>query len=181
MLEKPNREYPEYSNWKNMRARCNCLSIHKNRPQYTDKQVCKEWDSFEQFYLDMGPKPTPRHSIDRIDNSKGYEPSNCRWADNTVQARNQGKVKTFTYKGFTGCIPEIAEHFNINANSIHKNMQRGHSIEAAVDFLLRDSTITYNGLSLTKAEWADYLGIKRTTMYSRFNRLGDDLDRILKA
>jgi len=169
MLEKPNREYPEYRHWKNMRARCNAASVHKHRKHYESIEVCERWDSFENFYNDMGPKPFPKASIDRIDNEGNYTPENCRWATDIVQSRNTSKVTTYTYKGITGCVPELAEHFNIKANSVHKNLYNGMSIEEAIDSLLRDNTITYNGITLTKKQWADRLGIKHSTMYARFS------------
>lgn len=52
--------------------------------------LCKEWtQSFKKFYEYMGEPPTPKHSIDRIDNSKGYEPGNVRWATKSEQAHNK--------------------------------------------------------------------------------------------
>lgn len=179
-LPKGNKQYPEYSNWKNMRARCSAPCLAEVRDYQTKGIiVCKEWGDFQTFYEDMGPKPSPKHSIDRIDNSKGYNPNNCRWADDTVQARNQGKVKTFTVKGITGCIPEIAEHFNLNSNSIHKHMQKGKSITEAVESLLKDTTISYKGYTLTKAQWADKLGVSRPTLYARFSKY-ESLDKVFE-
>lgn len=52
--------------------------------------VCERWrSSFPAFLEDMGRKPTPRHSIDRVDSDKGYEPGNCRWATKKEQANNR--------------------------------------------------------------------------------------------
>jgi predicted DNA-binding protein YlxM (UPF0122 family) len=176
-----NKDYPEYTNWKAMRARCTSPSIGKLR-KYQSKNitVCEEWNDFKTFLKDMGSKPSPKHSIDRIDNDGNYEPSNCRWAIDLVQNRNKNKVITYTVKGFTGCIPEIAEHFNIKSNSIHKNMQNGMTIEEAVASLLKTNKITYSGFSLTKAEWADKIGIPKPTMYWRFKKF-NSLDKVFEG
>lgn len=87
-----NRTTPEYNAWKMMRQRC---SNPKN-PNYKNYgargiRVCEEWDrSFEAFLRDMGPRPSPDLSIDRINNDGNYEPGNCRWATDHQQQTNRG-------------------------------------------------------------------------------------------
>jgi hypothetical protein len=62
--------------------------------------LCKRWDeSFENFIADVGLKPTPKHSIDRIDNNGNYEPSNVKWSTQTQQCRN----KRISKYNKTGC------------------------------------------------------------------------------
>lgn len=88
---------PEYRAWADMRQRC----YRSNNPAYPDYggrgiAVCEEWDSFEQFYVDMGPRPTPKHSIDRIDVNGNYCKENCRWGTKTQQAINRRLQKNNT-------------------------------------------------------------------------------------
>lgn len=81
------RPSPEYRTWCAMRTRC--ANPNNDRwHQYGGRgiRVCERWELFENFLADMGPKPTPKHSIDRWPNNDGnYEPGNCRWATNAQQ------------------------------------------------------------------------------------------------
>jgi hypothetical protein len=81
---------PEYTIWKLMRGRCN----NPNGLHFADYggrgiKVCERWTNFENFYADMGSRPSKLHSIDRINNNGCYEPSNCQWATQVQQTNNR--------------------------------------------------------------------------------------------
>lgn len=86
---------PEYKIWKGINQRCN----NANNQDYKDYggrgiRVCKRWEKFENFYTDMGMRPSKKHSIDRVNVDGRYSPDNCRWATPTEQARNRRKRKS---------------------------------------------------------------------------------------
>lgn len=88
------KKTPEYRAWTHMRGRC----FTPTDTRYADYggrgiTVCERWNSFENFLEDMGLKPSPKHSLDRIDNDGNYTPENCRWATQTEQNYNRRLFK----------------------------------------------------------------------------------------
>jgi len=96
-----------------MRKRCS--TGNRQRHLYFDRgiTVCERWQLFENFLADMGQRP-PGMTLDRIDNDKGYDPGNCRWATPTQQRNNRRDTKLYTYAGkkmtLTDWVREITGH-----------------------------------------------------------------------
>lgn len=81
---------PEYKTWLNMRRRCEDSGRHVFK-YYGGRgiRVCDEWQDFSMFLRDMGERPFPKATIDRINVNGHYEPRNCRWATWSEQQRNK--------------------------------------------------------------------------------------------
>jgi hypothetical protein len=122
-----------YTIWQGMIERCSERAKGKTRRLYYDKgiRVCDHWQNFENFFQDMG-QPEPWQSIDRIDGSKGYEKSNCRWASRKTQANNTSQNLKITLNGITKTASEWADETGIKANTIVYRIRRKWPPERAL-------------------------------------------------
>jgi hypothetical protein len=120
------RKTAEYRIWCAMRERCNSKN-HVEYPRYGGRGVliCDRWNSFENFLADMGERPSAEHSIDRIDVNGNYEPTNCRWASKSEQARNKRTSVLMTLNGETRHRLEWAERLNLSVNTIKRRQRMG--------------------------------------------------------
>lgn len=162
---------PEYGIWCNMKSRCyNPNSTEFHRYGNHGIGMCGAWrDSFEAFYRDMGPRPSPEHSIDRIENNKGYFKANCRWATKQTQSVNRRNVTLYDFKGDSLSLAEIARICNIHDQTLRDRVKKGMSIEEAVATEVRvpNRKYNHNGLELTLREWSEKLQINYNTLVTR--------------
>jgi hypothetical protein len=110
------KKKPEYTNWHAMVSRCEPTARVADRYFRAGVTVCERWrDSFNAFYEDMGPKPSPKHQLDRFPDPKGnYEPGNVRWATPKENCRNRKSNVLITFNGITAPIAEHAEKAKLN-------------------------------------------------------------------
>jgi hypothetical protein len=102
-------------------------------PKYGGRgiKVCDRWHDFRNFEADMSPRPD-NTSLDRIDNEGDYEPSNCRWATRTEQARNRMSNVPLEFEGVTKLECEWCEEKGMKPGAIRKRLRRGWTVEQAI-------------------------------------------------
>lgn len=116
----------EYRVWKHMRGRCR----DPNDTRYADYggrgiSICARWDDFALFLLDVGPRPSPSHSIERLDVDGNYEPGNVVWATAKEQARNTRKTSFVEFEGQVHKLADLADTLGISAGALHQRALRG--------------------------------------------------------
>ena len=123
-----------YMVWQGMKCRC----YNKNHPTYVRYgargiTICDQWrHSFKKFEADIGPRPSRKHTIDRIDNNGNYEPGNCRWSTRYENTRNRSCTRLIEFDGKEMTISEWARHLGIRVHSLFNRFQRGWTIERAL-------------------------------------------------
>lgn len=126
------RNDPAYLSWLGMKSRCR----NPNREAYANYggrgiTMCAEWEKFENFYRDMGPRPEGM-SLDRIDNNLGYTPANCRWADRRTQSRNR-RAKLVEVDGVAKPLWQWSEQTGISISTLWARIEsRGWSADKAI-------------------------------------------------
>lgn len=110
----------EYSSWQHMKARCCNINSHVYH-HYGGRgiKICDRWvNSFQNFIDDMGFKPTPKHTIDRVDNNGDYEPGNCKWVTISEQQRNRRNNVHFIYNGEKVILKDLPAILNVSYGKI---------------------------------------------------------------
>ncbi len=124
---------PVYAVWSNMKQRCG-NPRHPKYPSYGGRgiAVCDSWQSFDNFYADMGDPPAGL-TLDRVNNDGNYEPGNCRWATALVQSRNQRRNVFVEYEGRERSINELCEERGMTYQLLYDRMHKlGWSLDRAL-------------------------------------------------
>jgi hypothetical protein len=125
---------PEYQSWHHAKVRCTNPK-DKRWADYGGRgiRMSPEWmGSFEAFFRDVGLRPSPSHTLDRIDVNGHYEPGNVRWATPTQQANNKSASRLITFRGETKTLAQWAAATGLTDAVIRKRIDRGWSVERAM-------------------------------------------------
>ncbi len=126
---------PEYTAWKHLKERCSNTKC-REYCNYGARgiRVCDEWkNSFVDFLVDMGRKPSPKHSIERINNDGNYCFENCKWATNLEQGNNKRWNVYIEYRGEKLSISQLARKSSISRSTLEYRLKNDWSIEDAVN------------------------------------------------
>ncbi len=162
----------EYRSWTAMRNRC--ISPKNASWKYYGAKgvtVCDRWQSFEAFFQDIGPKPSPEHSIDRFPNTEGnYEPGNCRWASKREQVLTRSITRLIEFDGKKQCLADWSRETGIPESTIVNRIDAGCSMEdvfAHGPGQGKVRIIEYKGRSMSVSAWARLTGIPAATIHER--------------
>ncbi len=129
------RTTPEYRVWANIKQRC----LNPKHPHFAyyggrGVTICSRWiDSFDNFYEDMGARPTPKHTVERKETDGHYEPGNCEWATMAVQSANRRNVHKLEWQGRTWTLAALAREVGIERSLFDARLNRlGWPLERAV-------------------------------------------------
>lgn len=123
----------EYCVWQGMHTRCRNKK-QKAAHNYVNRgiRVCNRWDKFENFYEDMGERPTDDHTLERIDNDKGYSPDNCKWATKSEQANNTRMTRRVLYGGVCKPASDWDRYLGFPVGTVSRRLRDGWSEEEAI-------------------------------------------------
>ena len=162
-----------YHIWRSMKDRC----LNNNSPAYhryggRGITMSSRWvDSFIAFERDIGPRPSLRHTLERIDNNKGYYPSNVRWATRAEQANNRATNRILEHDGKRMNVAQWAKHLDLPHALIRSRLHRGETVAEALrprENRERNKTVLFMGERKTLTEWARILKVPYATVYWRY-------------
>lgn len=124
----------EHRIWCGIITRCTNTGRNESR-NYVSRGIgiCERWrKSFTAFLEDMGPRPSPKHSVERIDNDREYCPDNCKWATRDVQSRNTRRTKLITHDGVTLCMKDWAKRIGMRYGTLYHYLTHGKTLQEVI-------------------------------------------------
>lgn len=165
---------PEYGAWTNAKQRC-ANQRHPLFPLYGGRgvKVCSRWrHSFDNFLEDMGPRPSSKHSLDRIDVNGDYTPKNCRWATKKTQSNNRRDNHFLEFEGKRKTVAQWARRTGLQVETIRFRLRQGWSVDRVLSTppqKKRTGLIAFKDKELSIAEWARASSVSTSRLRRRLD------------
>ena len=169
-----------YPTWQNIKQECYNYDNHSYH-NYGAKGigVCKRWlHSFNDFKNDMGERPSKKHVIDRIDETKDFTPNNCRWVTREEQQKYRKENSKYVFKGKKRTLQEISKITNLSIKSLWYGLNRGYKM-SEIPHKLSKKLFLYKNKKRTLKEISDMVGINYVTLRVRIYKYKLSLEQAL--
>lgn len=165
-----------YGCWRNIKQRCHNPRNHAYK-HYGARGIflCDEWRSdFTTFLSAVGEPPTKLHTLERINNNRGYEPGNVRWATRAEQSANRRGNVRITIEGETKVLACWAQEYGLSRMTLVRRLARGMGPKEAIETPTQRwnslKAVSFGNETHSLREWADITGIKYCTLWRRMRR-----------
>lgn len=157
----------EYMTWRRMWSRCTNPIVDRY-PRYGGRgiSVCDQWKSFEVFFKDIGVRPSPKHSLGRIDNNGNYEPGNVRWEEPEQQNYNKKSTLRLNIGDKSIDMMEAVKITGQSRDAIVQRIKAGMPVDKVLASKnLKKQPITVNGVTRLTTEWMRDVPIPISSFY----------------
>lgn len=175
----------EYYTWTGMRQRCrNPKSGAYKYYGARGIEVCARWNSFDNFMADMGPKPSPDHTIERENVNGNYEPDNCVWLHKDQQAKNRRSTQWVDHEGQKMCLAEALRLTGKDKTTIRHRVKRGLTHQEALETnRMRmgpppTCQISFRGEAFTLKEFSELTGRSKSAVWYQIYTRGRSAEEV---
>jgi hypothetical protein len=169
--------------WAAMKSRC----LHPGHKEYANYggrgiSVCEEWHkSFAAFLNHVGPRPSDKHSLDRINNDGNYEPGNVRWATWAIQSSNKRTNRRVEIDGQVMTASQASLRYGVHVETVFYRLRAGKLGKDLVKEADRsaEKPLTFQGKTMSRQAWADETGISYGGLRKRLEVLGWSVEKAL--
>lgn len=172
----------EYRVWYHIKSRCTNIK-DKSYDRYGGRgiKMCERWlTSYSHFLLDMGRAPSPEHSIERKNNDKDYEPSNCKWATPLEQANNKRNTFKVEYNGKVKSLHDWCRELNLNFKRVDHRIRRGWCVKEAFEDKNVYLSNKLNNSDVSDIRLLHQTGVSMTFLSKKYNVSHTTISQIIR-
>ena len=168
------RDNPLYGRWNAMKQRC-FNETNQKFPRYGGRgiTIADEWLDFHEFENWAKENGYQKElTLDRVDTDGNYEPSNCRWVNQSIQQNNRNNNRIIEYEGKEYTLAELSDLYDMNSATLAQRLDKGMPVKKALNKKMNFNYILveHEGESKPLKQWCEQLGLPYKTIHARVSR-----------